>query len=229
MDVTPSPTVGVREGYDRWSEIYDVDGNPLIALEEPLVRAWAGDPRGLRVADVGCGTGRHAAWLAAAGAEVDGFDDSPGMLDRARAKFGDLSVRLQAHQLPAPLPAGDGTYDLVIWALVADHVAQLGEVFADLRRVTRAGGRLLFTVMHPAMNLLGVAARFTDPVRGEQVTIASCRHTGSDYVMAALGAGWRIEDMAERAPDENTARVTARAEKYLGWPVLLAMKLRNTC
>jgi len=26
--------IDTREGYDRWSDVYDVDGNPLIALEE---------------------------------------------------------------------------------------------------------------------------------------------------------------------------------------------------
>jgi hypothetical protein len=27
------PTLPVREGYDLWAEVYDSDGNPLIALE----------------------------------------------------------------------------------------------------------------------------------------------------------------------------------------------------
>src|SRR5258707_20246 len=33
---TPEPIdiVSTRDGYDRWAEIYDGEGNPLIALEE---------------------------------------------------------------------------------------------------------------------------------------------------------------------------------------------------
>ena len=55
----------VRGGYDRWAGVYDHDGNPLVALEGPAVRAAVGEVRGLDVLDLGCGTGRHALWLAA--------------------------------------------------------------------------------------------------------------------------------------------------------------------
>jgi len=33
----PELIVPARQGYDRWSEVYDSDGNPLVALEEPEV------------------------------------------------------------------------------------------------------------------------------------------------------------------------------------------------
>jgi hypothetical protein len=33
MDASKS-FVDVRTGYDRWSEVYDSDGNPLVALED---------------------------------------------------------------------------------------------------------------------------------------------------------------------------------------------------
>ena len=49
----PLPTLGVREGYDRWAEFYDDDGNPLPALEERHVPALIGDAAGLDVADIG--------------------------------------------------------------------------------------------------------------------------------------------------------------------------------
>ena len=92
----------MRDGYDRWAEVYDEDLNPLVMLEEPLVRSWVAAPRGLRVADVGCGTGRHALWLADAGASVDAFDASRGMMDKAREKSARHGVRFHEHALPAP-------------------------------------------------------------------------------------------------------------------------------
>ena len=49
--------LSTREGYDRWAAIYDSDGNPLVALEEPWMDRLLGDVRGLAVLDVGCGTG----------------------------------------------------------------------------------------------------------------------------------------------------------------------------
>jgi hypothetical protein len=48
----------------------------------------------------------------------------------------------------------------------------------------------------------------------------------SDYVMGAARAGLRIEHMSEHAADEALVRATPRAEKHLGWPLLLVMKMR---
>lgn len=216
-----------QDGYDRWAELYDTEGNPLVLLEEPVVRGWIKDPNGLRVADVGCGTGRHAVWLADGGAQVDAYDASPGMMAKARQKLAKHGVRLHKHVLPAPLPVADETYDVVLFALVADHLADLEGTFRDLRRVLKPGGMLIFTVLHPAMNLLGVTARFWDPESGDEVRVAAFEHTYADYLMAVLKTGLVIEEIVERRVDQALAAKTPRAEKYVGWPMVLAMRLRN--
>ena len=70
------PLAKEREGYARWAMVYDDDQNPLQALEGALVQQACGNVEGLRVLDMGCGTGRHTLWLAQAGAEVTGIDFS---------------------------------------------------------------------------------------------------------------------------------------------------------
>jgi hypothetical protein len=57
----------------------------------------------------------------------------------------------------------------------------------------------------------------------------SARHARrlSDYVMAATLAGLGIEHMSEHVVDEAFARQSARARKYVGWPLLLLMGLRK--
>ena len=216
-----------QAGYDRWAEVYDTEGNPLVHLEEPVVRGWLADSRGLRVADVGCGTGRHALWLAEAGAEVDAFDASAGMMAKAREKLAAHGVRFHEHVLPEPLPVADGSFDVVLFALVADHVDDLEAAFRDLWRVLKPGGTLVFTVLHPAMNLRGITARFWDPNDGSEVRVAAFEHSYADYVMAVLSAGFVVEEILEREADAELARVKPRAEKYVGWPMLLAMRLRR--
>jgi hypothetical protein len=44
--------------------------------------------------------------------------------------------------------------------------------------------------------------------------------------MAAIRAGLRIDVMAEASPDSALAQRMPRARKYVGWPVLLAFRLR---
>src|SRR6478735_2778113 len=90
----------VRGGYDRWASVYDHDGNPLVALEGPVVRTAVGEPKGLDVPHPGSRTGRHTLWLAESGArQVTAVDFSEGMLARARAKPGAERVRFVAHDL----------------------------------------------------------------------------------------------------------------------------------
>ena len=216
---------GVRGGYDRWAAVYDHDANPLVALEGPAVRAAVGDPRGRAALDLGCGTGRHALWLAAAGADVTAVDFSAGMLDEARRKPGAGAVRFVAHDLHDPLPFAAGAFDLVVSGLVLEHLRDLGPFFRDARRVLRPGGRAVVSAMHPAQFLRGTQARFTDPDSGELVRPGSVPHSVSAFVLAAVRAGFALADAQESAPDETFAAQFPRAARYVGWPVLVVLTL----
>src|SRR5688572_6066755 len=153
----------VRARYDRWAHVYDHDANPLPPLEEPHMKNAAGDVGGLDVLDLGCGTGRHTSWLAAAGARVTAVDFSESMLAEARRKPGAGGVKFVVHDLHQSLPFVSGEFDLVVSGLVLEHVRDLGTFFKEACRVIRPGGRLLVSAMHPAMFLRGSQARFTDP------------------------------------------------------------------
>jgi ubiquinone/menaquinone biosynthesis C-methylase UbiE len=215
----------VRTGYDRWATVYDHDGNPLQGLEEPVVRSAVGDVRGLAVLDLGCGTGRHSLWLAAAGATVTAVDFSDGMLAEARKKPGADAVRWLAHDLHQSLPFPDGSFDLVVSGLVLEHLHELDGFFAEARRVLKAGGRAVVSAMHPAMFLRGTQARFTDPESGEVVQPGSVPHAVGAFVMATVRAGFKLEAVDEYAPDEAFAGRYPRAARYVGWPMLVVLQL----
>jgi malonyl-CoA O-methyltransferase len=214
-----------RDGYDRWSAGYDADANPLPALEEPCVDRLLGDVRGLAVLDLGCGTGRHALRLAGAGAVVTAVDFSPGMLAQARAKPGAERVAYVVHDLAAPLPFAEESFDRVVCGLVVDHIADLDTFFRAMRRVCRPTGCVVVSTVHPAMHLRGVRARFRDPASDREVRPASVEHSISDYVNAAARAGFMFDELVEQAADEGLADRVERARKYLGWPLLFAMRL----
>ncbi len=221
----PVEIVPTREGYDRWASIYDGEDNPLIALEEPVVAGLLGPVAGLCLADIGCGTGRHASRLAAAGAHVTAVDFSDGMLDKARNKSASGAAQFVRHDLSRPLPLPTAHFDRVICCLVLDHIENLPLLFGEMHRIVKPSGRVVISVMHPAMMLRGVQARFVDPHTGVETRPQSVPNQISDYVMAATQAGLRIRQMSEHAVDAALAARMPRAAKYLGWPVLLAMCL----
>ena len=220
MEIVPT-----RAGYDRWAEFYDKEDNPLVLLEEKYIEPLVGDVSGLTVADIGCGTGRHALRWPAAGARVTAVDFSEAMLQRARAKPGAGEVTFVHHDLGHQFPLESAAFDRVFCCLVLDHIAELDAFFCELRRLCRPKGRVVISVMHPAMSLKGVQARFIEPGSGHRISPASHVHQMSDYLMAATQAGLRLQHVSEYAVDAALAARSPRAAKYLGWPMLLLMKL----
>ena len=113
----------------------------------------------------------------------------------------------------------------MVCGLVIDHIADLGLLFREMRRVCRPGGWVVVSVMHPAMMLRGVQARFHDAASGREIRPASCPHQVCDYIMAAARAGFEFDHLSEHAVDESLANRVERARRYLGWPMLLMMRL----
>ncbi len=217
--------VPVADGYRLWAPQYDHDGNPLVGLEEPIVRDAIGDPRGLDAIDIGCGTGRHALWLASQGAAVTGVDLTEAMLDEARRKPHADRVRFLLHDVHEGLPFDDGSFDLAVSGLVLEHIQHLDRFFAEAARVLRPGGRGVFSAMHPAMFERGVNAQFHDPDTGETTRLVSIPHGIDDFVEAAQRAGFVVDAVVEREADSELASRYPRAEKYLGCPMLVVLQM----
>ncbi|MBV1859938.1 MAG: class I SAM-dependent methyltransferase [Nannocystaceae bacterium] len=218
--ITPLPT---REGYDRWASTYDVYDNPLIALEQPVVRDRIGSALGLDVLDVGCGTGRHAHWMARQGAKVTGIDFSGGMLEQLRGKDAP-AIEVVEHDLTQGLPQADATADLVTCCLVLEHLPALDLIFAEMGRVCRPGGRVLISDFHPEMLRRGYHARFREAPGGPKFQMHGEAHTISDYVMAATRAGLSIVHISEHTMTQTLAASSRSAQKWVGLPLLFVLE-----
>jgi len=79
--------------------------------------------------------------------------------------------------------------------------------------------------MHPAMMLRGTQAQFHDPDSGEGVRPGSLPHQVSDFVMAALAAGFELEYHGEHPADAELEARYPRAEKYIGWHMLVVFRI----
>ena len=107
-----------------------------------LVELVHGLGRVERALDLGCGDGRLTAELDAH--ELTAADVSRVALDRARERLGSgvATVKLEPD---APLPFGDGAFDLVLCVETAEHVRDLQLFLSEIRRVLVPRGRLALT------------------------------------------------------------------------------------
>lgn len=96
---------------------------------------------GMRVLELGCGTGEFTEDLARTGASVAAIDVSPELLATARARG--TGARFLIADATA-LPFGDASLDAVVGSSILHHV-ELGPAVAEMRRVLRPGGRACFT------------------------------------------------------------------------------------
>lgn len=136
------PADGVRRMFDRIAPAYDAMNRVMTAgLDRRWRRVTVSEVvrRGDRVLDACCGTGDLALAARARGADVVGLDFSERMLDRARAKSGDIEW---AQGDVLALPFEDASFDAATVGFGVRNVDDLDACLRELRRVLRAGGRV---------------------------------------------------------------------------------------
>lgn len=129
--------------------VYDAEC-PWTREDDFFAAVVAETPRA-RVLDLGCGTGRLALGLSAAGHTVTGVDPAHASLEAARAKPGAERVTwIEGTSRDLP----EAAFDV---AVMTSHVAQFfvtddefAGVLADLLRALVPGGRLVFDTRDPA-------------------------------------------------------------------------------
>ena len=116
----------------------------VSAIHERMLHHFG---EGTRLLEIGCGSGRDAAFLAAHGRNVTATDASEGMIQAARQ--GHPEMARQFHCLPFPFPAGSAmqgqTFDGVYAIAVIMHVPEeeLFEFAFQIKSALRPGGTAL--------------------------------------------------------------------------------------
>jgi SAM-dependent methyltransferase len=142
-----------KMAYDEFAEAYSADNEVNLLngyYERPAMLRLAGDVDGRRILDAGCGSGPLSAALRDRGAIMTGFDLSTAMIELARRRLGD-DADLTVADLAKPLPYADAAFDDVVASLVLHYLEDWTEPLAELRRVLKAGGRLILSVNHPIL------------------------------------------------------------------------------
>jgi SAM-dependent methyltransferase len=123
---------------DELWELVPADPGPPPAHLREFVRSLG---RAGRVLDLGCGDGRLTAELDAGA--LTAADVSGVALSRARQRLADAT--LAELEPDAPLPFGDGVFDLVLCAETIEHVRDVQLLLSEARRVLVPGGTLALT------------------------------------------------------------------------------------
>ena len=135
----------VRNIFDRTAGHYDRIERLLALGTGPWYRrqalARAGLGSGMRIVDVGVGTGlvaREAAGLVGDPTLVVGVDPSPGMMANADVPEVVRLVEGRAEEMPLP----NASFDMVSMGYALRHIGDLAAAFAEFHRVLKPGGRV---------------------------------------------------------------------------------------
>jgi len=137
--------------WDRISELYLREVDPRFATVVEHVVKRADLKPGHRVVDLGTGTGSvaiEAAGLVGPAGKVTGVDISPDMLALTRRRVvesGYTNIDLREGRAEQ-LPAGDGSFDVLLASLSLMYVIDRAAAAREMRRVLRPGGRFVAAV-----------------------------------------------------------------------------------
>jgi phosphatidylethanolamine/phosphatidyl-N-methylethanolamine N-methyltransferase len=136
----------IRDAYRRWSSIYDVVFGGVSSSARKRAVALVNSLPGRMVLEVGVGTGL-ALPSYAPDKRIVGIDLSAEMLALARRRVRELGLRnVEAlREMDAEATDfADGQFDTAVAMFVASVVPHPRRLLAELRRVVRPGGNILF-------------------------------------------------------------------------------------
>jgi ubiquinone/menaquinone biosynthesis C-methylase UbiE len=130
------------EEYANWRK------SPLMMITERIEQEaafdLAGDLRGKRVLDLGCGDGSYSIHAARNEAHVVGVDISAAMFEAAQRRANDCGVSVRWCRASAEsLPFGSGSFDVILAVTLLCFAKEPRLAAREASRVLRSGGSLV--------------------------------------------------------------------------------------
>jgi len=230
---SPAKEREVVEAYDLWAENYDSQpGNLMLDLDEILFAALLPNAgiKGKNVADIGCGTGRH--WpklLAQAPASLTGFDVSPGMLNKLKAKYPDAKTSVITDNNFSTVD--DGTYDVIVSTLTVAHIENIEEALEAWSRILKFRGDIIITDFHP--DALAFGGKRTFSHQNTQIAVKNYVHTLDRIKAILLRNNFEVVLDEEKKVDETVMHYYSEQnalhvyEKFKGFPIIYGIHFRR--
>ncbi len=130
--------------YRLWANTYDLDPNPLVALEHRILNEYLHLTPGERLLDLATGTGRQLEHASSRSVRAIGVDLSPEMLAVAAKKCG-AKGHLACGDICA-LPFVSDAVDVAVCSFALGYIEHLDLAFREMARVAR---RIIASDLHP--------------------------------------------------------------------------------
>jgi len=142
-----------KRGNQNWREMIARDPRRFNAYQQARydwILKTAGDVRGKKVLDAGCGGGSLSYLLAKAGASVVGveYDERGVAFARGNLASADPHKRLSYEFMQGSvyeLPFPDTSFDLVVSCEVIEHLDKPEKMLSEIKRVLKLGGKVILT------------------------------------------------------------------------------------
>jgi ubiquinone/menaquinone biosynthesis C-methylase UbiE len=174
-----------------WNRVFAAAYDPFLAVAER--KGLADARRSLlagahgRVLEIGAGTGLNFPHYPA-GVEPELTEPDPSMAKRLR-RHGEVTLA-SADDLPFP----DASFDTVVSTLVFCTVPDLPRALAEVRRVLKPGGQLLF-LEHVRAEPCSKLERWQDRLHGPWHAFACGCNCNRDFLGALPGAGFSAPEV----------------------------------
>lgn len=240
----------VAEAYNQFGRIYHesrIKGGRLFNefLDMPATLALI--PKNLSqvvALDAGCGSGIYSKILAQRGAAVVGIDVSETMISIANAeKLAEENIIYRIGDLNNTQLDSNG-FDLIICNYVLENISSLNTVFNEFYRLLKAHGECIFSISHPLRatsrpeeangheiwrfeDYYDKSTRISD--FGHGLKVKKYKRTISDYLTAAITAGFIINHFSEPQPIVSGQAQNPKAyEAAMRLPQLLLVKMQKS-
>jgi malonyl-CoA O-methyltransferase len=223
--VTPTLTAETLAAYERWAPLYPPTAhNPLMRAEQQAMAEHWPPVAGKHALDLACGTGRYTRLLAEAkAAQIVAMDFCVPMLRQVSAAARVCGSMMQ-------LPFAGQAFDVVISGLALGHAANVHSWMAEVFRVLKSGGTLLYSDFHPEAARAGLPRSFKD--ENDRIwTVPHRRYDVAFQTQAAFAAGLAVEvvhevrvgfELQETFPNSN-----AFYRRWHGLPIVLVVRARK--
>ncbi|HUC02126.1 MAG TPA: methyltransferase domain-containing protein [Candidatus Paceibacterota bacterium] len=203
---------------------------------DPVVRKLLGTVRGKKIIEIGCGNGYLSRIFARRGAKVTALDISAEMVAIASAeeKKKPLGI-IYLHRDAAHLRGiKRGSFDLAVANMMFMDVSNIEAAIKEIGRILKPGGRLVFSILHPAFMFDGtwesiqgkhrfgrIVWRYLHPYvdinnwDGRRLHTKGYVRPLGFYVQALRAAGFAVTDLREIATKKPLHKVPPRKENTL--------------